>query len=235
VTDDEANTREQAQVDFEETASSAAHEIAGPLSTVDAALGLVAQMLGPDDDEAQNLITLAGRHVRLIELQVARISRLRRGPDEPDLRRVDLTAVARQLVDDLSVSVLAEHPTTVEATGPIEVEVDVDQVRQVLFNLLSNAAKYSPAGRDVVVSLTSTADRIELRVRDQGHGVVPEEAERIFERYRRAHEHVQGLGLGLTVAREIARAHGGDLTLEPAEEDGGSTFLLTLPHPAARD
>lgn len=222
------------QVDFEETASSAAHEIAGPLGTVNAALGLVSQMLEPADEEAQGLVTLAERHLRLIELQVQRISRLRSGPDEPDLRRVDLVAVTGELVADLSVSVLAEHPTSVEASDPVEVEVDVDQIRQVLFNLLSNAAKYSPTGREIVVSVTAATDQVELRVRDQGHGVIPDESERIFERYRRVDEDVQGLGLGLTVSREIARAHGGELNLEPAADEGGSTFLLTLPSRTAR-
>ncbi|WP_052668956.1 sensor histidine kinase [Nitriliruptor alkaliphilus] len=218
-----------ARVNFEETASSAAHEIAGPLGTVGAAVGLIAQMLGPDDDEARELVTLAGRHLRLIELQVRRIARLRPGPEEPQRRHTDLVSVTRELVDDLSVSLLADHATTVEAAGPVEAEVDADQVRQVLFNLLSNAAKYSPPDRAIVVSIAAAADAVELRVRDQGHGVIPAESERIFERYRRADEDVQGLGLGLTVSREIARAHGGDLHLEPAEEEGGSTFLLRLP------
>ncbi len=220
-----------ARDEFEQVATEAAHEVMGPLTTVEAAIGLVGGAIDPEDAVSLDAIALAQRQLRLARLQIARLSRLDTGIEPPVTADVDLAALARELVGDLESTVLAEHATTVESTGPVLVEVDADQIRGLLFNLLANAAKYSPAGRHVVVAVDDHRDRVELRVRDQGHGVVPDDTERIFERYERGSEHpqVSGLGLGLPLARETARAHGGDLELEPAPEDEGSTFLLTLP------
>lgn len=214
---------------FERAAMEAAHEALGPLTTVGAALDLLASAIDPEDDEAQQALVLAQRHLRTTELQLARLGRLRFGPQEPARRPTDLAALARELVEDLSLSVLAEHDTSVEVHGPVEAEVDPEQVRGLLFNLLSNAAKYSPPGRAVVVAIEDGGDEILLRVRDQGDGVAPDDVPRIFERYGRGdHVEVRGVGLGLPLARDIARAHGGDLVLEPARNEG-STFLLRLP------
>jgi two-component system, OmpR family, sensor histidine kinase KdpD len=219
-----------AQQQFERAAMQAAHESMGPLSTVAAAIELLATSVDPDDADAQEALDLARRQLRLVQLQLGRLGRLRSGVDEPTLEPTDLKRLVEQLVRDLEASVLASHPTTVEADRPVEVDIDPDQVRGLLYNLLTNAAKYSPAGRDIRILLDVRDDEVQIRVRDRGHGVAPSDAERIFERYERAdHGSTTGAGLGLPLARETARAHRGELSLEPAQKDAGSTFLLTLP------
>src|SRR5205085_1575510 len=107
--------------------------------------------------------------------------------------------------------------------------------RAPLVNLLSNAEKYSNGARAISVELAvrnGATNAAELRVLDRGPGVPRGCEERIFEQFFRAHDSlasgIQGSGLGLTLARQIARAHGGDVTYAP-REGGGSCFTLRLP------
>jgi two-component system, OmpR family, sensor histidine kinase KdpD len=216
--------------DFESAASLAAHEMAGPLSTATAAIDLLRTRLDAEDEIASDLVSTATRHLRIARLQTARLAQLASGPRPPELRSTDLDMLVREVVGDLTLSELAHHPTAVESSGRAEAAVDPDQIRQALYNLLTNAATYSPRGRAIVIEVSQSGDQVLLRVRDQGHGVAPEAADRIFEPYQRGQADAPGLGLGLALSRDIARNHGGDLTLEPAPK-GGAEFLLKLPRP----
>jgi signal transduction histidine kinase len=101
----------------------------------------------------------------------------------------------------------------------------------VLVNLVSNAEKYSGDRKEILVRLTSGAEA-EVQVLDRGIGVPLDCQNRIFEQFYRAYDSlasgIQGSGLGLTLARQIARAHGGDVVYEP-RDGGGSCFVLRLP------
>jgi signal transduction histidine kinase len=119
----------------------------------------------------------------------------------------------------------------VRLEGDLDATVNADRVRleQVLLNLLSNVVKYAP-GAPVVVRIARSPRALTIEVEDSGPGIAPEDQERIFTRFERAVEsdHVSGLGLGLFIAREIAHAHGGELTV--ASEPGrGARFTLRLP------
>lgn len=231
MTPDDQRAHAADRQDFARAASFAAHELAGPLSTATVALELLASRLDRDDATASDLVATAVRQLRIAQLQSSRLGQLAHGPRAPQTTPTDLRALAHEIVDDLVLSDLAHHPTFVESDGPVEAPVDPDQIRQALYNLLSNAAHYSPRGRTIVVDVSEDPGHAYLRVRDQGHGVSPEFADRIFEPYQREQrDHVMrpGLGLGLAISRAIARGHGGDLTLEPAPK-GGAEFLLSLP------
>lgn len=114
------------------------------------------------------------------------------------------------------------------------VEADPDAISRILDNLVSNAEKYAPEGGEleVEVSQGKATCTIEIAVQDRGPGVPRRHAEKIFEKFFRIDDSlsygIQGSGLGLTLARQIARAHGGDLIYRP-RDGGGSCFLLTLP------
>ena len=109
---------------------------------------------------------------------------------------------------------------------------DRDALAQVLLNLLANAEKYSGAVKEVEIQVELDSDQIQVKVLDRGVGVPRGCEERIFDQFYRAHDSlasgVPGSGLGLTLARQIARAHRGDVVHEP-REGGGSCFVLTLP------
>jgi PAS domain S-box-containing protein len=109
---------------------------------------------------------------------------------------------------------------------------DRDKMMLALHNLLGNALKYTPDGGRVTLNVEVTAKQLLVSVADTGIGISPEDAERIFERFYRAKDprvaKINGTGLGLTLAREVVRMHGGDITVE-SQIDQGSTFTMTLP------
>ncbi len=114
---------------------------------------------------------------------------------------------------------------------PIAVETDPNRVDQIHSNLLHNAAKYSPAGTSIELSVTRLDSTIEISVTDHGDGIKEEEFERIFDPYARLAKdknRVEGLGLGLYIGRTLAHALGGTLTVK-STLGFGSTFTLTLP------
>ncbi|MDP9167900.1 MAG: HAMP domain-containing histidine kinase, partial [Actinomycetota bacterium] len=122
---------------------------------------------------------------------------------------------------------------TVSRTGVEHLVVPADPVRvaQILANLLDNARRYTPAGGRVTVHVERRDDGAHLTVTDTGPGIAAADRERVFDRLvrldpSRNRDH-GGAGLGLSIARALARAHGGDLTCEP--QDGGARFRVTLP------
>ena len=187
-----------------------------------------------DDGQQAELAETALRSLRAVELQVGRLGRLQ-GLSGGELQRrpTDLVALVRELITDLDTSLLHDHPTELDAPDELVVDVDPDQIRQVVYNLLSNAAKYSPQGRVVVVAIEEHADELRLEVRDLGDGVAPENADRIFGKYERVDEEIPGAGLGLYLARLVIEAHGGQLSLVPAEGEG-AIFRVELPRADAR-
>jgi signal transduction histidine kinase len=109
---------------------------------------------------------------------------------------------------------------------------DRDKIALALHNLVGNALKYTLDGGRIVVAAQMDQDRLSVSVSDTGIGIGPEEIEKVFEKFYRSRNplaaNVKGSGLGLPIAREIARLHGGDVTVE-SELGKGSTFILTLP------
>jgi two-component system sensor histidine kinase BaeS len=110
-------------------------------------------------------------------------------------------------------------------------DLDPDRMARALGNLLSNAIKYTPAGGSVIITAGSNQEEIWIEVRDTGPGIALDEQGQVFEpfyRSRRERRFPQGLGLGLTIARELVQAHGGRLELSSVPGDG-SRFTITLP------
>ncbi len=132
---------------------------------------------------------------------------------------------------------------TLEAPAtPMTVEGDAARLHQVLANLLDNAQAYSPAGSPVAVRLEEVSDDgqsfVAVEVADEGQGLTPDQADRVFERFyrtdaarSRAHG---GTGLGLSIVAAIAEAHGGTVAVESTPGEG-STFRVLLPHPGLVD
>ena len=116
---------------------------------------------------------------------------------------------------------------------PLPATTDRDAFEQIVLNLLDNACKYAGAGGEVTVQLgPQVGASAELRVLDRGPGVPVEHRERIFEKFHRVDDTLtaekHGAGLGLSIARQLARGLGGELRYEP-RPDGGAAFILELP------
>jgi two-component system, OmpR family, sensor kinase len=142
--------------------------------------------------------------------------------------RVDLTALAGRAVEDARAA-WPDHSIRLDAPGPVEVVGDEGRLRQVLDNLLGNVGLHTPPGTATSVRIAPDAAAT-LEISDDGPGIDAEVADRVFERFYRADPSRSrergGAGLGLAIAAEIARAHGGSLTLVPTER--GATFRLGL-------
>ena len=136
----------------------------------------------------------------------------------------DIGALVRAAVADLAAGHGWRLPEVSAAPG-IVVDVDPMRIRQVLANLLSNAHKYAPPGTPVRVTVTADDEGVEVAVHDEGPGVPPERQGELFQKFSRLGATDPGVGLGLFISREIARAHGGDLTVSPTSP---STFVLRL-------
>jgi len=127
----------------------------------------------------------------------------------------------------------------VPADGPVQARFDRERLEQAVAILLDNAVKYTAEWGKVSVSTTRRDSGVMLEVSDTGNGIPEEDLPYVFERFYRADETraARGAGLGLSIARQIAEAHGGSLSVE-SEAGEGSTFTLRLPRngpPASRD
>lgn len=147
-----------------------------------------------------------------------------------EVHDVDLAAIVDAEAD--RTAMLAPRLTVIR-TGESELEVTADPSRlaQILSNLLDNARRHTPAGGAISIDLRTRDHTAEVTVTDSGPGVPDGERERIFERLvrldpGRAGDH-GGAGLGLSIARALAQAHGGDLVCVP--RNGGAQFRLSLP------
>jgi signal transduction histidine kinase len=161
-------------------------------------------------------------------------SKIEAGLRKYQLEPTDLTAVARRVVDSLEsqfrhnqFSVSLRAPQT-----PIAVKLDAEAAEQALENLLSNAMKYSPEHREIIVEVDRTDRYGVVRVRDRGIGIAPRQQRRIFQKFYRVQTDAgtgpQGTGLGLAIVDHVMRAHGGFVQVD-SEPGRGSTFTLHFP------
>lgn len=213
------------------------HELKTPL----AAIRLIADVLQDDEVEAtrqrEYVALLAGQTARLSTLldNVLDLGRHERGERAYDRTPGDLATAVREAL--ATFAPLAERAglAVVLDEGPAAAPAlfDAGAVQQVLLNLLDNARKYGPADGHIDVHTRTEAGRFEVEVRDQGPGVPDAEREAIFAQFVRGSRHrhgsVPGTGLGLFLARTIARAHGGELVCTTPAAGPGATFRLTLP------
>ncbi len=130
---------------------------------------------------------------------------------------------------------IEEKQLTLEVVLPEkmpEPELDKDKIAAVLVNLLGNAVKYTPAGGRVTFRVNITDQQIEISVEDTGVGIAEDELAKVFDKFFRSQDpRVQeqtGTGLGLALAQEVVRLHGGQITVE-SEINKGSTFSVLLP------
>ncbi len=207
-----------------------AHEMRTPLTTITGYLDGVRDGLFSTDEMVAAVSSEVGRLGRLAR-DLAAVSRVEEMEPHLDVAPEDLgaivTAVCERLTprfDDAGAALLVERPPS------LPVPVDRARLEQALSNLLTNAAAYTPSGGHTTVSLSVDGDRAVIAVADTGRGIDPADLGHVFERFYRADPgHAAGTGIGLTIARGIARAHGGDLVAESPGLGLGTTLRLTLP------
>ena len=172
----------------------------------------------------------ADRIARIIE-DLLDISVLQAGSLELRREPIELAGLVEEQVDRLALAA-AKHRLRLLEAQPVVVQGDRGRLEQVVASLLDNAVRYSPAGGDVDVAVVVEGNEAIVSVADRGVGIPVEKQGRIFERFYRAHTNTPydygGMGVGLFIASEIVRRHGGRIWFE-SEEGKGSTFHFALP------
>ncbi len=214
--------------------SMASHELKSPITILRGYLDLLKDRVSGEEDReyVSNMDTTLERLSTLVE-DLLNVSRLEQNRLPIDMKDVDLGETLRPIADDFSV--LAGEKglafSYVDTDLPSEhVFADPERMKQILVNLLSNAVKYTREGR-VELSVSEKGDDVIVTVADTGLGISAEDMEHLFGKFYRVRnadtEKISGTGLGLWIAREIARKMGGDLTVESIQ-GVGSHFSLRL-------
>jgi signal transduction histidine kinase len=214
------------------------HDLRTPLTSI---IGYVELALEDDtevqlDKERRGYLEIVGRSSqRLLHLvdDLLFVARLRTGRLDLTPTRIDLAEIAAQTVDELRPRAEQKELTlTLEAREPVPLEGDRGRIFQLLDNLVSNAIKFTPEGGRIELVVTRTGDGGRLEIRDTGIGIGAADTEQIFEQFFRTRAavkgQIQGTGLGLFIARAIAEAHGGAISVAP-RDGGGTVFRIDLP------
>ena len=223
----------RAQADF---VAAVSHEFRSPLTSVSHVAELLAsgRLAEHSRPQAYDVLVRDTERLRTLVEQVLEFGRFEAGGPLLSLERIDVADAVRSVVEDFGARV-ARDGYRVEYEGPggpLFMEADRQALALALWNLMDNAVKYSPDARTIWLRLRAASRRVHIDVRDEGLGIPPGEQADIFRQFVRGAEpkarHIRGTGIGLALVRHIARAHGGDVTVESAP-GRGSTFSVQLP------
>ncbi|MDN4477728.1 HAMP domain-containing sensor histidine kinase [Demequina sp. SYSU T00039] len=209
-----------------------AHEMRTPLTTIRGTMEALAdQVIEPSPEAYERVAAEASRLERLAQ-DLSTLSRADEHAVELRTAPEDLAAIARDAATHLEPQF--DHAGVrleVDAGSPVPVVVDRDRITQILLNLLGNALTHTPAGGSVTVAVGAARGMATVRVVDTGAGLTADELDRVFDRFYRgaAGRGAAGRGIGLTIARSLARAHGGDVTASSPGPGAGAAFVLSLP------
>ncbi|SEJ03119.1 His Kinase A (phospho-acceptor) domain-containing protein [Sphingobium sp. AP50] len=212
------------------------HELRNPIMALGAGLHLLERREGTD--AARSIRSQMDRHVRhvsrLVEdlLDIARI----------DQGKISLNKERVVLQDALTFAIEASQPS-IDAGGhaltvtmpdtPIWMEVDYTRVAQIVSNLLNNAAKYTPSGGAIRLTLLAGDDWIEIEIADNGIGIPADMQARIFDLFAQVQSGnkatQEGLGIGLALVKQLVQLHNGDIVLKSSDAISGSLFAIRLP------
>lgn len=220
----------------DEFVSIVSHELRGPLNAI---LGWTDMMRrGTIDSEGATRALRAvhdnaTRQARLIE-ELLDFSRVSSGGLKLEQEDVEIGELLRGVVESLVPDTIAKGVKLEFPACPFTpVTGDRSRLEQVFFNLLGNALKFTPPGGRIVVAVEQQDETVEVRVTDSGMGIEPELLPYVFERFkqgdRAAGREYGGLGLGLTIARQLVEAHDGQITVDSKGKGHGATFAVCLP------
>ena len=213
------------------------HELRTPLSPVLMWSELLRRGTGTQRDADRGLAAISRNAANLARMidELLDVSRIESGKLRLELQPLDLGRVVLEAVDVIRSAAEAKHIALATAVDPDGCPVlgDADRLRQVVWNILSNAIKFTPAGGSVGVTVERTNRRVRLTITDTGQGIPPSFLPFVFERFRQVDTSSTrrhgGLGIGLAIARELTELHGGHVVVESAGEGQGATFTVDVP------
>jgi len=238
----EQTAREQAQAAVrarDEFLSIASHELRTPVTAIRGGVQVLLRRLRRGELRAERLessLTMLDqasfRLTRLTE-DLLDVTRLQTGLLNLKLEDVDPGDVARSIVEQYRDHLPDRFTLSLEVESCCHVLADSTRLEQVLLNMLTNAVKYSPDAGTIVLGVRAAEDGVQIDLRDEGIGFLPERREQIFEPFARgpgaSARQIPGMGLGLHICRQIVEQHGGRIWATSAGEGQGATFSVWLP------
>ena len=210
------------------------HELRTPLTLIADPVEMLLEDSGIKG-KSRELLKMVKRNAVALQQLVSSIldfRKIQNGKMELILYRFDLVKALKMWVGDFQLTAerkqIKLHLDITDSVGSQEVVADKEKIARVVFNLLSNALKYTPAGGDIFVSLKDENGKFRLDVRDTGKGISQEEAGKIFERFFQAKGAASGTGIGLALVKSFVELHHGEARVE-SELGKGSDFFVVIP------
>jgi signal transduction histidine kinase/ActR/RegA family two-component response regulator len=229
----EAETANKLKDEFVSTVS---HELRTPLNAI---LGWASMLrtgaIDPDvvPQALESVYRNASRQAKLVD-DLLDFSRIAGGRTTLDLEAIDAPNLIRGIVESVTpLAVSNQIEITLSPVPDATIRGDVRRLEQVFVNLLGNALKFTPAGGHIMVSARTLGRSLEIRVADDGIGIDPEFLPYVFDRFRQGDSTTTrnhpGLGLGLSIAKQLVEAHKGSIRVESGGSRKGTAFVVTLP------
>ena len=207
----------------------AAHELKTPLSIINGYMEMLLE--GPLETQQADMLTLALESstglARIVD-EMLDISVIESGQHPLDIEEYDMVEVIKWVISLMEAEFGKKGIKVVAPTGKNIGFFDRKRVRQVLINLLRNAAKFTSSGGEVAVSVEDIESELKVTVTDTGKGIPKNELDRVFDEFYRGEGGEEGTGLGLSICKRIVEIHGGRIWAE-SKEGKGSSFHFTLP------
>ena len=213
----------------------ASHELKTPLTSLTALLQVAAQKLRNSEDtflrSAMQKSNIQAKRMTSMINGFLNVSRLEAGKLQIEKSEFDVDELIAEILEETKLTV-NDHKFVYAGCGHVKIYADQDKIASVISNLVGNAVKYSPKGKQVEVICAVREHELTIQVRDEGMGIKAEDIVNIFDRYYRVRsEHtrqIAGFGIGLYLSAEIVRRHDGRIWAE-SEPGQGSTFYFSLP------
>jgi signal transduction histidine kinase len=215
--------------------SVASHELRTPITSIKMFTHVLkrrSKQLG-DEKAVKHLGKMDKQLNKLTDLiyDLLNVSKIQTGEIAFKTKKFDFDVAVKEVIDVIGQSII-KHKLIVEGKTNKKVYGDEDRIGQVLNNLISNAVKYSPKAQKIIIKLSADINTVRVSVQDFGIGMSKQHHEKIFQRFYRASDTKEntfpGLGIGLYIAHEIIRRHGGKLWVK-SNKGEGSTFSFYLP------
>lgn len=210
------------------------HELRTPLTLIADPVEMLLEDTGIKG-KSRELLKMVQRNALALQQLVSNIldfRKIQNGKMELKLYRFDIVKTLTMWVSDFQLTAerkqIRLHLDVDDLTGSHEMIADQEKISRIVFNLLSNALKYTPAGGEIFVSLKDEGANLRLDVRDTGKGISQDEADKIFERFFQAKGAASGTGIGLALVKSFVELHHGEARVE-SEPGKGSDFIVVIP------
>ncbi len=212
----------------------ASHELRTPVTVVKASLQILYEMVNDGEVDIRMVEKSLSNVDKLSTLihELLDVSKIQSGKLDLDITTFNLTRLLEEIVADMQLATSQQQIILKQPGKLLEIRADMERIKQVLINMLSNAVKYSPGANEVIVETAVKENGVIVKVKDYGIGIPAEDIDKVFERFYRsggAASTFSGAGVGLYISSEIIRHHGGRMWVQ-SKQDQGSEFYIEIPH-----